>query len=80
MSEIFALSPQLREIVFSKDQEVQKIFRGRISLEEFITLPEFGGHLIFRYEVHDSLTNTEEIDHIENTFKDGNNCSAEVSS
>jgi hypothetical protein len=62
MSDIFTLSPQLRELALGAERQAQNHVKESIKLEEIIVLPDLGQHIILRFEVLDPLPTLDKVD------------------
>jgi hypothetical protein len=62
---LFSASAQLREALASVQFQIRQQVRGDLELVESITLPDFGGHIILRFNLPFPLSSLEEIDTLE---------------
>lgn len=62
VSDIFTLSPQLRELALGAERQAQNHVKESIKLEEIIVLPDLGQHIILRFEVLDPLPTLDKVD------------------
>lgn len=70
MPKIFSVSAEFRREVAAAEKRVQNQLGSGVSLCEFITLPDFGQHIILRFEVAAAVTSLVEIDHLETSLKE----------
>jgi len=69
MTALFSTSSQLWESVSAVRKKVQNELDKSISLVEYITLPDFGQHIILRFEIDSVLKTLAEIDFLENQLR-----------
>ena len=65
---LFSGSSQLKETITAVRKKVQNELDKSISLVEYITLPDFGQHIILRFELDTSKT-LGEIDYLESRLR-----------
>ena len=66
MQELYSVSPALFMKVERIGESIHRKFQGRVSLLEYITLPEMGQHVVLRFELRGKVSGLNEIDAIEN--------------
>ncbi len=66
MQGLYSVSPNLRMNVERVGEKIHKEFQGKVSLLEYITLPEVGQHVVLRFELQGEISGLDEIDEIEN--------------
>ncbi len=66
MQELYSVSPALFMKVERIGESIHRKFQGRVSLLEYITLPEMGQHVVLRFDLREKVSGLNEIDAIEN--------------
>jgi hypothetical protein len=69
-SSLYTPSPQLRQAIAAVEVQVSRRLRRPIALIEYITLPDFGQHLILRFETNPPLKDLATFDALENQLRD----------
>lgn len=70
MPKIFSISAEFRQEIAAVEQKVQNDLGSGLSLCETITLPDFGQHVILRFEVAGEVASLTEIDQLETSLKE----------
>ncbi len=66
MIELYSVSSALTGEILKAANEVSRTLRGKVSLVEYITLPEVGQHVVLRFRLRGEPSNLDGIDTIEN--------------
>ena len=66
MKGLYSVSSALTGEILKVANEVSRTLKGKVSLVEYVTLPEVGQHVILRFELQDKSFSLDEIDAIEN--------------
>ncbi len=69
MPNFYSISSLLQNRILIAVDEVKNHFGNYLFLEEYIVLPDFGQHVILRFEVQSSVDSLAEIDRIETRLK-----------
>lgn len=70
MTKIYSVSAEFRQEIAAVEKKVQNALDSGLSLCETITLPDFGQHVILRFEVAGEVASLTEIDQLETSLKE----------
>ena len=66
MQGLYSVSPALLKSVARLGEKIHKEFQGKVSLSEYVTLPETGQHVVLRFEAREKISTLDEVDALEN--------------